>query len=157
MSEEDIEGLYESRQAPVEEHEILITCWTGISKERKEPFSDGVEFDGIKDYVDLSEISSRLNIDELTVSARVKSEMSKRMNWFIGNGAQFRMGIQNSKVFFGVRGGGNIAAEAAYVVALEKDGPIIPDKTFKECAQAVYSTGAKEKSQEKIVIYKINR
>jgi len=159
LSSEEIEGLY-NHQIPEVENGELIGYWPleGDSPVVEGQSGEGMTFDGINDYIDLPEFNSSLDVDELTVSVRVKPEMLKHINWILGNGAQFRIGTHNSRVYFWIREkppGFKIPAKAAYV-ALVKEGSTKPETRFNKSVQEIYSVQLNKREKSKrVVIYKV--
>ena len=160
LLESEIEALYNGHI-----HEIktlaLIGYWPldneapGINSRP----NSAMAFNGTSDCIDLSHLGSRLDVNNLSVSLWTKPELLKRMNWLLGNRAQFRIGIYNSEVYFWIQEGppGNkIPSEAAYVVAFAKEGSTETETSFNKRVQKKYSVWSNErKKRKRIIIYKV--
>lgn len=160
LTDEDIEALC-NQQIPEVEKGVLVGYWPleGDRPDVKTMSVGGMAFDGIKDYIDLSGLGTRLNTEELTVSVRVKTEIFQRMNWILGNGERFRIGICNSKVYFWIQErapGHKIPTEATYVVKLTNERTSELNATFDKKVEDVYSVWMNEKKKKgRVVVYKV--
>jgi hypothetical protein len=160
LSDKEIEGLYK-HQITETENKRLIGYWPleGDTSDMKKRPEEGMTFDGLKDYIDLSGLGPTLNVDELTVSARVKPELLDKTIWIAGNGAQFRIGIRKSSARFWIQEGPpgkNIPANATYVVVFAKKEENELQAGFDRKVQERHSVWADRKGKKsKIVIYKI--
>jgi 4-amino-4-deoxy-L-arabinose transferase-like glycosyltransferase len=133
----------------------LILSWPTSQKDTVKTF------DGIDDYIDLSCLNSKLNVNELTIFARAKVENSQKMNWIAGNAAQFRIGIHNSKVYFWISQklpGNKIPEKARYIVKLVSAENQDAASDFKNRLEPEYSSYINtRKKNKKIVVYKVIR
>ncbi|MBN2272119.1 MAG: glycosyltransferase family 39 protein [Sedimentisphaerales bacterium] len=160
LSSEEVESLY-NHKIPQAENSEMIGYWPleGEGRAVNGRTGEGMTFDGIKDYIDLSRLGSGLDVAEITVSGWVKAELSDQMNWWIGNGAQFRMGIRNSKLYFWIRDrlpGHIIPAEAAYVVVeFTGAGPTEPNMGFNKKVQERYSVWVNKREKKTIAVFEV--
>ena len=159
LSSEEVESLYNHKIPEVENRE-MIGYWplAGDGPAANGRLGEGMTFDGIKDYIDLSGLGSSLDVDEITVSGWAKAELSDRMNWLIGNGAQFRIGIRNSQLYFWIRErppGHIIPAEAAYVVAFTDGRPTEPNMGFNKKVQERHSVWVNKREKKRIAVFEV--
>jgi hypothetical protein len=153
LSSEEVESLYNHKIPEVENRE-MIGYWplAGDGPAVNGRLGEGMTFDGIKDYIDLSGLGSSLDVDEITVSGWAKAELPDRMNWLIGNGSQFRIGIRNSQLYFWIRErlpGHIIPAEAAYVVEFTGERPTEPNMGFNKKVQERHSVWVNKREKKK--------
>jgi len=160
LSSEEVESLY-NRKIPEAENEEMIGYWplAGDGPAVNGRLGEGMTFDGIKDYIDLSGLGWNLDVDEITVSGWVKAELPDRMNWLISNGAQFRIGIGNSQLYFWIRErppGHIIPPEAAYVVEFTGERPTEPNTGFNRKVQEKYSVWVNKREKKKrIAVFEV--
>jgi hypothetical protein len=160
LSDKEIEALY-NHQITETESRGLVGYWPleGNTSDVNERPEEGMIFDGLKDYVDLSGLGPALNVNELTVSAKAKPESLDKTIWILGNGAQFRIGIRKSSARFWIQEGPpgkKIPANATYVVVFVKKEENELQVGFNRKVQEKHSVWADRKGKKtKIVIYKI--
>ena len=157
---DEIRELYDSRMFATEDSG-MIGGWTldrdavGINGKP----NTAMNFNGIGDSIDLSDYSSRLNNGPFSISVWTKPELLDRMNWIVGNGAQFHIGIRNSKVYFWIRErppGHEIPADAAYVITSTNERTNELNATFNKPVQKKNSVWINKREKKKrIVIYKV--
>jgi hypothetical protein len=160
LSSEDVKALHNHQMPEVEDGKLMV-CWPlgGEASEGDKWSEEGIAFDGVKDYVNLSKLDSSVQLGELTISVRVKPEFLNRMNWICGKGAQFRVGVRKSKAYFWIRErppGGKIPAKATYVVAFAKEGSTELEMSFNKGVEEKYSVWVNNREKKKrIAIYKV--
>jgi len=163
LSSEEVVNLYNYRLVPDVENPDLIGYWRleEVAPAANGRDSEGMIFDGKKDYLDLSGFGPNHSVDELTVSIRVRPEILKRTNWILGNGDQFRVGIRKSKVYFWVRAGPpvnkvKVPINAAYIVFISDRKSNENDLEFdREVRQRHLVWVDKHKKEKKLIVYEI--
>lgn len=162
LSPEDIEHLFHGRKISDQARSSQIGFWSFASGGSAVTCGEavpGMNFDGDKDFIDLSGITTGLTIDELTISVIIKPVFGERMNWVTGNGGQFGLGVRDSKGIFRIcepQPGSILPAEADYVVVSMQGPAHEAGALFNKSVETVYAVWLNPKERkEKIIIYKV--
>ncbi len=160
LSTEEIKSLHNNDVPGIESSELVGYCpLDGDTAGMDDKLNSAMSFNGTSDYIDLSDWSSRLNSDAITVSIWVKTELPNQSRWVISSRTQFRIGIIESKAYFWITEkspGHEIPPKAAYVVEIINNSQAEWNPGFSKKVEEKYSTLVNNKKKKRrLVIYKV--